>query len=55
MFGVTTQVVSRLSASLCLLTAVVIVALVMLRRIGMMSRGREERMPRKVLGKLGLD
>jgi len=47
-FGVTTPMLSRLSASLCLLTAAVVVTLVLLRRIGIRLRGSEERTPHKV-------
>jgi hypothetical protein len=53
MFGVTTPMLSRLSASLCLLTAAVVVTLVLLRRVGMKLRGREADAPHKVWGKLG--
>jgi quinol-cytochrome oxidoreductase complex cytochrome b subunit len=53
-FGVTTPMLSRLSASLCLLTAAVVVTLVLLRRIGTRLGGSEERTPHKVWGKLGL-
>jgi hypothetical protein len=54
MFGVTTAMLSRLGASLCLLTAAVVVTLVLLRRIGTRLGGSEERTPHKVWGKLGL-
>jgi hypothetical protein len=54
MFGVTTPMLSRLGASLCLLAATVVVTLILLRRIGIRLRGSEESPPHKVWGKLGL-
>ena len=53
MFGTTTAMVSRLGASLCLLAAVVVVTLVVLRRSGIRLGGRGGRPPRRVWGKLG--
>ena len=55
MFGVTAAMVSRLSASLCWLTAVVVITLVMVRRVGMRLGDREDHAPHKVWGKLGFD
>jgi hypothetical protein len=54
MFGVTTPMLSRLSASMCLLAAAVVVTLVLLRRIGLKQRGGEESAPRTAWDDLGL-
>jgi hypothetical protein len=53
--GVTTQMLTRLSASLCMLIAVVTFTLVGLRRVGRKLDNGDQRASRKVWSRLGFN